>query len=213
MIAMTRWPAISLGVGVAAVAIVVWWSSCRPTPTPIPRREQRSIDSLDATRPAFDSSRNQTVRVESVYVAQSAAHRAQAIRSARVADSLRDVAIAWQRAAEAQGDTLSRWYQVAKTRELEVDSLRVANVGLLAALEDETRARTAADARAVLDSSRLAATERLNAGLARDLAAADPPCRALPFVKCPSRKLVAVVGLGLGVVATLEYDRNTKRSP
>jgi hypothetical protein len=207
MIPLSRWPAVSLAVGILAVVTVAAFAWCRPTPTPIPPKEQTSIDSLNVTSPFYRARRDTLVRVESVYVAASLKNRAGAINAARAADSLRDVAIAWQRTAEAQGDTSSRWYEVAKVRGIENDSLRSANGGLLAALEHQIRARTAADARSVLDSSRLAAVQNLNDRMAADLRRADPPCRVAFAFRCPSRKAVAVTSLALGVLGVVAYQR------
>jgi hypothetical protein len=204
---LSRGGFIALAVVAVGVGVAVAFAYCRPEPTPIPRAEQFSIDSAKATRPAFDSTRRTSIRIESVYVAQSARNRLGATTAMHAADSLRGLAIAWQRAAEARGDTVSHWHDVAILRGIENDSLRSANGGLLSALEDETKARTAADSRVSLDSSRLAATENLNARLAVDLRAADPPCRVLVIARCPSRKVVAVGAIALGILAQIEFTR------
>jgi len=211
MISLKHWPAISLAAGLAAVVILATFTYCHAEPTAMSRANQKSIDSLDATKPAFRAAVDTIIKRESVFVRESAINRGGAIKSAHAADSLRDVAIAWERAALAQNDTSSRWYEVAKVRGQENDSLRVANSGLLASLEEQTQARTSADARAALDSSRLAATERLNANLARDLAQADPPCHVLPFVTCPSRTVVAMAAAATGYALSRPDVRSAAR--
>lgn len=210
MIPLTRWPAISLTVGVAAVALVAF-AFCRAKPTPIPTREQHTIDSLAITKPGYQARRDTFVRVESIYVAQSAGNARQARQARHAADSLHALANAAQRVAEAERDTSSRWHDVAVLRGIENDSLRVANTGLDSALAQQIRARTAADARSSADSARLYSSEDLNRRLAIDLQRASPPCRIAWAFKCPTRTQTAVVSLGLGVLAKVEYDRLKNR--
>lgn len=186
----------------------LYWTSCRPRATPIPPKEQASIDSLNATSPFYHAQRDTLIVRETTFVRQSAINRAGAIKSTRAADSLHAIANAAQRRAEAERDTSSHWHDVAILRGLENDSLRSANGGLLAALEQQTQARTAADARSSADSSRLAAVQNLNDRLAADLRRADPPCRVLVIARCPSRKAVAVTTLALGVLATVAYEHS-----
>jgi hypothetical protein len=209
MIPLTRWPTISITIGVLVVVTVAAFAFCRPRPTPIPEKEQRSIDSLIVTSPFYRAQRETLTVHETTFVAQSAINRAQAIKSTHAADSLRTLAMRWQDAAVAQMDTSSKWYQVATVRGQESDSLRSALSGAMTALEDETQARTAADARDVLDSARLAAVRHLNDRLAADLRRADPPCRVAFAFRCPSRKVVALVSIPLGVLATIEYQHRT----
>jgi len=196
---------------IAIVSVVLlgalWWTSCRPTPTPIPPKEQTSIDSLNVTSPFYRARRDTFVRVESVYVAQSLRNRSGAMTSSHAADSLGALANVALRLAEAERDTSTHWHDVAILRGLENDSLRSANGGLLTALEQQTQARTAADARSSADSSRLAAVQNLNERLAADLRRSDPPCRVLVIARCPSRRVVAVASVALGVLAKIEYDR------
>jgi hypothetical protein len=206
MIPLTRWPTISITIGVLVVVTVAAFAFCRPRPTPIPEKEQRSIDSLIVTSPFYRAQRETLTVHETTFVAQSAQHRAQSTQSTHAADSLRTLANAAQRTAEQARDTSSHWHDVAILRGLESDSLRSALGGAMTALEEQTRARTAADARSVLDSARLAATESLNRRLAADLARADPPCRVAFAFRCPSRRVVALVSIPLGVLATIEYQ-------
>lgn len=200
---------------IALVSLVVlgalWWTSCRPKPTPIPPKEQSSTDSLRITQRGFQAQRDTLIVRETTFVRQSAINRAGAITSTHAADSLHALANAAQRVAEAERDTSSRWHDVAILRGLENDSLRSANGGLLAALDNQTQARTAADARSSADSSRLAAVQNLNDRLAADLRRADPPCRVLYIARCPSRRVVALASIPLGFAAKVTYDRLTKR--
>ncbi len=200
-----RDPIVVAIIAVLAV-VVVWFTSCRPKPNVIPPRENRTIDSLDATRPVFDSSVTNNVRVESVYVAQSSGNARQARQALHVADSLHAVAILWQRAADAQEDTASRWFQVARVRGVENDSLRSSNRGLDSALVQSTHAQQAADRRASIDSARLVATTSLNDRLAKDVLTAGQ-CRIALVVSCPTRTATALTFTLVGVVLKTAYDR------
>lgn len=192
----------------AAVLIVVLAlvAYCRPTPAPIPRAEQKSIDSLEATKPAFSALRDTLILRETTFVARSVANRAQAIAATLAADSLREGAIAAQLVAEAARDTSSAWRTVAELRTAESDSLRSANGALVTALSDMNLARSAAVSRATAAETRLAASENLNARLADDVRAGDR-CRILFVMSCPSRRVAAVSGVIVGAVAVALIDR------
>lgn len=204
---MKRWPAISLGAGIVAVAVVVWFTSCRPTPTPIPPKEQKSIDSLDATKPAFDSSHTQAAHSVTTIITKIVHDSAALAIVRRDAEESRHLADSLAAAASHAADSASAWHAAYDQRSREAADLRVDRDTLsrdLAAAKD-TLIRVGRQLRD--DSLRIASITVLNAGLARDLRAADPPCRVLPFVKCPSRKVVAVMAAGTGILATIEYDR------
>ncbi len=196
-----RLPEFTIG-GLLVVIVALWIAYCREKPTPIPEREQHTLDSLDITKPSYVARRDTLVRVESVYIAQSAVNRAGARQVQRAADSLHAVANAAQRLAEARDDTISAWRTVAIVRGEENDSLRAANSRLDSALTHQIAARTAADARASADSSRLYSSEDLNRRLAADFRRADPPCRMLVVARCPSRTTVALIGAGVGYLVS-----------
>lgn len=179
---------------IVVLAIVVW---LRPAPNPIPDREHTTLDSLAATAPIYTAQRETVFVRETTFVRQSNAKAAQSLIAARTADSLRQVAIGLERAAQAAGDSSSRWFRVADVRRVENDSLRSANAGLSAALVDLSAARLAADDRATAAERRLAATSDLADRLARDLKHGD--CRVLFVLNCPSRRGVAVLSLSAGI--------------
>lgn len=193
---------------VAALLIIVLAlvAYCRPKPAPIPRAEQKSLDSLEATKPAFSALRDTLILRETTYVTRSVANRAQAIAATQAADSLRERAIVAQSVAELQRDTSSAWRAVAELRTAESDSLRSANGALVTALSDMNLARSAAASRATAAEARLAASENLNARLADDVRAGDR-CRILYVAACPSRKTVAIGGIIVGAVAVALIDR------
>ncbi len=185
------------------ITIVVW---LRPTPKPVPPREQTSIDSLAATKPRFDTVRIESVRVETLMVSRSAQETRQSAIAGRMADSLHRVADELQHAAATAGESSERWFQVAETRKVENDSLRSANTALAFALTDQTTARMAADQRATAAEQRLAATTDLTERLKKDIAAGDR-CRILYLVECPSRKVSTVAGIAAGTTIAFVFLR------
>jgi hypothetical protein len=187
---------------VAGAAIVIVFAFCRSSPTPLPEKERASSDSLHATRPDYQATRDTLVVRETTYVHASTQDRARAAIAEHVADSLRDLSRRWQDAAIAQGDTVSRWYDIARVEQREADSLRSANAELHHATTNDTAAMHAADLRADAAERRLAATDDLRLRLERDLKAASPPCRIAHFFGCPSRKAVFLGGVVLGAAGT-----------
>jgi hypothetical protein len=138
----------SIAIWTPFVLLVLYVGFCRPKRNPIPSKEQRTIDSLSITKPAFDSTQLARSRAETVYVAQSAHEARRGAQSAGVADSLREIANALQRQAEAEHDTVSTWRAVALAREREADTLRSALSTTARALDLQISARQEADARA-----------------------------------------------------------------
>jgi hypothetical protein len=175
---------------ILVLTVVVW---LKPTPRPIPAREQTSLDSLMATAPAFQAQRETLVVRETTYVTRSTERARQAAIAELIADSLRTIAETLQRAAEAQGDTAAAWRRIADVRRVETDSLRAANRSLDEALADQTVARGSADARATAAEQRLAATDDLAQRLANDIKRGD--CRVLVVFNCPSRRATLAIGL------------------
>lgn len=182
-----------------------------PKAPSIPPKAAATRDSFTFTAPIFRAQVESTTHVETAAVAHAAiaaAHAHAAYDSStfykRLADSLTRVA----------GNTLDTaavtWEGIAVVRSAEAATARHAADSLRVALDSMTIARAAADARATLDSSRLAALTTFNAQLLHDLAASDPPCRVLKFVHCPSRRSVAVVGVALGVAAAIAIPHALK---
>lgn len=178
------------------LAVVVW---LRPTPQPIPPREQASIDSLAATQPHYDTVYRERVRVETLSVVRSAQDARQATNTLRVADSLHRVADEAQQAAQTAGERSERWYQVAEVRRVENDSLRSTITLLDTALSQQMTARIAASERATAAEQRLAATANLADRLTNDLKHGD--CRVLYLLNCPSRRVSAVGGAVVAIAA------------
>lgn len=185
-----------LALSVAFVLAMIVFGVCHRTPTPIPPKEGKTVDSLKATAPDYTARRDTLIKHETTYVAISRQNRLQAAKSAASADSLRRLAIAAEARAQAATDSVSalvQWRAAAIGYHAEADSLRSAVHSLDSALTAQVLAHAAADARADEAERRLLATADLAGRLAKDLQRADPPCRIAFVAKCPSRKTVAVI--------------------
>lgn len=191
---------------VVIIAATILVAYCRPKPTPVPPKEQKSLDSLAITKPAFDSTVQAKAKAETVYIARARENAAIAASVRHVADSLRQVAIVAQRAAEDARDTSSRWFRVAQLNRQEADTLRVALDRQTARADNLFEAMTTAEARAQLLTARLVSVEDLNHRLTADLQRSDPPCRVAFIAKCPSRRVSAVLGAGAALGVAL-YGR------
>jgi len=183
----------------------------RPAPNVIPKREQSSLDSLFTTKPFYEAQRHALVVHETTYVAVARRNAATALVAERAADSLNDVATAWQQAAVAQLDTSSRWYNVAVARSIENDSLRSAIRSLDASLFAQRLATASADSTILLVEARALALENVNARLAYNVRTAGQ-CRIAWVVSCPSRKVVAVATAAATIALSRADVRNELRA-
>lgn len=194
--------------GLAALCVVVafcvGWFGHRASAPSIPVAEQHTLDSLGFTAPIFRAHVDSTIHAETVYVTRAtrAAHAGTsaltvARRDSALADSL-------EKAAFVAHDTAAvTWEGIAAARMVEAQHGMQAAESLRVALTLMTSARIAADERASLEAGRVVSLAAALRRTAADLAKADPPCRVLHFVHCPSRRASAVIGLGLGAAAVL----------
>lgn len=197
---------IAVGIAVAFIILFVFMF-CRAQPNVVPPKDQKTFDSLGATKPAYDSGRKENVKAQGAAVLRSSTHARQATQSLHAADSLHALAIALQRLAEAAKDTSSRWYPVAVARQKENDSLRASNRGLDSALTEQKAATALADQRARIDSIRLFVSSQLNDRLANDIKTAGQ-CRWMAgLLACPTRTATAITFAVVGVVAKTAWDR------
>jgi hypothetical protein len=211
MIAGAR-TSVLAGVGVAlAVAMLLLLAFCRPKPTPIPPKEKTTIDSLAATKPAFDAGQAATkgaiVNVVTKIVrdeAAIAAARSDADRERRRADSLARAAAVARTAADS-----------AERYRLAYDASSRESTNLRAALDTATRDLAAARdtlnrtrIQVADDSSRIARHIELEARLTKDLEHAEPPCRIAYVLRCPSRKVVAATAAVVTYLATRKDVRD-----
>ncbi|MFI5228396.1 MAG: hypothetical protein ACHQWU_04960 [Gemmatimonadales bacterium] len=169
----------------------------------IPPKEQHALDSMAFTAPIFAQHIQSLAHAETVYVA-AARHDAQraavdlheGASLAKLADSLNTI-------AAIAHDTSSRLEAVAATWHAAYDSAHAAAVELQAAHVADSLAIITADSARIGALARLAVTTDLNARLAADLKASDPPCRVLALFHCPSRRLAFVGGAAVALAAPL----------
>lgn len=215
MTALVAWTRAHLRLVLVGAAIVVLGLAayCRATSTPIPPKEQTTIDSLKGTKPDFQGRVDTLIKRETTFVAISRHERQGATTTQARADSLRRLALVADSAARAQGDSSSRWFASAQAWHRAADSLGVAVIHLSNAYIAESTARVSADGRAEEYRRRLTATTELNDRLAKDLRRADAPCRVAFVLRCPSRKAAYVVGVltipAVRVAANLAQGKST----
>lgn len=202
-----HWKVVAIGLGVLVGSL--WFAFCRPRPNPIPPKEQTTIDSMAATKPHFDSTRHGVVDSARKVVTRIVHDSAAAVRARAEADQYRRLADSALAVARAQHDTTSAAFVAAENATKEAEQLRASNDTLTHRLSESKQTILALTEQVGRDSSRLAASENLDARLARDVKTAGQ-CRILPFVACPSRKVVAVGGVLVGVVAKSLYDQRKR---
>lgn len=159
----------------------------------IDAKTQRSIDSLAATRPAFQRTKDSIITVvvhDTVHAAvvyrTSIATGARAEASGRIADSLGSL-------ARLHADSARLWRAAYESRTREVDTLKLAVVQLDSAYRYEHEARIALGTLYGADTIRRIAEERVNAGLIRDISRLQQPCKVVGFIPCPTRTVTMVV--------------------
>lgn len=198
MITPTRTQWIWSGVALAVPIVIAIIVLSIPKHGTIPEREQRSLDSMRVTKPAYEASRDTLIQRETVFVRrvdtlvrQAKVAVASAEMAHRQADSLAVIA---QRAH----DTASTWHAAYTARTLEADSLRSALTLTFAAETTEHHARVLADARADAADMRVTALTSLNERLATDVKNATQ-CKFL-WMRCPSRESVGLTALAVGAI-------------
>lgn len=171
-------------------------------------------DSLERTKPAFDSGVAARAALDSARARQDAQLAAAARRAltrasqekaradslGAIADHSAGDAAAWQAAYASRTHEAAGWRTAIDTLNQRVDSLKAANDTLRFERDRILRPR-------------LAATERLNLGLKTDLARTTE-CAIVNWpvrVRCPTRKEAAVVSLVLGAIAENRRQERDRR--
>lgn len=207
------------GVGVTLAVIVAvafglayMFRSCQPEPPPkIPPKTQKSIDSLEITKPAFDSAQHagqQKVARDTTVAIGHKARANEAEASANftkiTADSL---AAAATRAKNAE-DAAAAWKEAFDARTREAEKWHLAAIRNDSAYKAERDARIAAVNLWVTDTLRRHAAEVVNTELRDAIKKLEQPCRVpgtFGKVPCPSRTvtfvLTAVAAGTAGVLA------------
>lgn len=197
---------------VASIAMLLALAFCRPKPTPLPREEQKTGDSLVVTKLAFDSTQHATQRAVTTVLtrlvidsAAVARLRAKADSEHRRADSLASVASFALTAA----DSATAWRQAHDASAREVAVLQAANKTLS---EDVAAARDSLRESLVQlreGARREADHVNFEARLQRTITQSSPPCRVALVLRCPTRKEAFVAGV---VVASAGAYAVTHRS-
>jgi hypothetical protein len=222
--------AASLGGAALAAAIALGgFKFCRRQDNPIPPSEAFSLDSLKATKPAFNSTQRAASRRADSTVAKIvidsapiAAARREADRWRRTADSLATLARARDSIAALARDSVessirvepvdSTWKMAAAAYKHDADSLRVVDRRQAADLSSATV--TIRDLHIALAdaNARVAASEApktgLNERLTRDVQRASE-CSILGVFRCPPRKVVYLGGVvtTVAVGAAIRYRK------
>jgi hypothetical protein len=184
-----KWTLILIG---AAIVLLFGIDYCaRRDPAPkIPPKVQRSIDSLDVTRQAFNDHRDTVIlraATETVtavrYVVASADVERRARSSARRADSLAALGTVWHEAYDARTAQVVELDSALTLKDSAWRSERASRISYQSLYADDTLRRVA--------------IERVNGDLRAAIGKLDRPCRVLG-ISCPSRTAVAIGGAVLG---------------
>jgi hypothetical protein len=199
--------------------IVLLFGRCTPTPGPkIDPKTQRSLDSLALTAQQFKMQRDSlllhikhdtilsiTYQHDAAVANQSAERsRASAVAAGKRADALAKEAAA----AHTAADSAAKYHAALDERTRERDTLLVA----VAAKDSAYKAQVAATAKEHsafvnlstaygADTTRRVALERVNAGLVKDIARLQQPCKLIGLVPCPSRTVTGLISAGVGYLA------------
>lgn len=188
-------------VGVLLALFVFAWR--RPVPPKIDPATQHVIDSLRVTADGFRHQADSAlgvVRIDTIRAAARVVTKTKVVADAaalgRLADSLARVA-----------DSAATWQRAYTVRTLERDTLQVALALADTALLFERDARGQLQLLYAQDTARRAALERVSAGLQRDIARLQQPCKLIGPLPCPSRTVTLIAGAALGLVATRALGR------
>jgi hypothetical protein len=216
-----RWAIAASGTAgvVIAVLLLVWlFKSCQPAPQPkIDPKTQKSIDSLDATKPGFEKTKDSVitiVRHDTIFAkaVNGSAERSKASAAAtgRLADSLAAVA----RLAKTAADSAARWHAAYDERTKERDTLLVTVAKKDSVIRYERDARIGLGILYGADTLRRIAIEKVNEGLKKDINKLQQPCTVpgtFGKVPCPSRTVTMVVSV-LGVLGVQEAAKIAQKS-
>jgi len=214
MISLKHWPAISLAAGIMAVAIVVAFTYCRHEPTPLPKAEAKTADSLNVTAPIYRAHVDTLRQIDSTATRQARAFARSAAIANRTADSLRLVAIAAEERAKAATTSDSQavaWHAASDRYKAEANQRLASYDSLHNAYVDDSIAHVSATNRADAAEAREIALAGFSDRLQRDLARADPPCRIAILLHCPSRKVVAIAAAATGYAVSRSDVRSAAR--
>lgn len=177
-------------------------ATCQYRKKGVSEQSQKTIDSLAATQPAFDSTQLVSRRTEATHVATALTHQTTVTRATSAANRERISADSLARVAITAVNDAIKWRDAYFARTREADSLRVALGAATGRADEERAARMEADRRASLDSSRNVALQKLALGLERDANKAAN-CRVALVLPCITRTQAFVGGAVLGAVGAV----------
>jgi hypothetical protein len=205
---------------IAAVVLGLAWmfSSCRPEPGPkIPEKVQRTIDSLNQTKPAFDSVQKagqQEVARDTTKALTHKRQAAQAEASAQFSKITADSLAATAARAKTADSAAAAWKDAYDARTREAEQWHAAAVRNDSAYQAERDARIAAVKLWVADTLRRHTSEQINSDLQDAIKKLEVPCRVpgtFGKVPCPSRTVTFVVtALAAGTAGALAANASKK---
>lgn len=191
-----------LVIGVLLLALVgLSATTCQYRKKGVSAKSQQTIDSLAATRPAFDSAQSQSRVDELAHVTAAARMEAAVAKLTKSAAQDRQTADRLAAAALTAGTDAAQWRVAYEARTDEAVTLRAALDTANARADAERMARLEADRRAARDSARTVALQNLALGLERDANRAAN-CRIARIIPCITRTQAFVGGAILGGAAT-----------
>lgn len=187
---------------VAGVAYILYlrFMPGEPTGSNFTPREQKVIDSLAKTQPAFDKTQDSIKTLIIHDTAESSRFEEAARRSQARAERFQARADSLALAAEITQDSASRWKMAYEARTQEAETLRQTVVEKDSALAKEKRAFTRLSVAYANDTLRRIAVEGLNRDLQETVKGLVKPCKIGPL-PCPPRKLIAATAFALGKIS------------
>jgi hypothetical protein len=179
--------AVVVAVGVVATRVIDWGK---------PAAFKKDIAKAERLDTAHVARHDSSARVDSTL------HTLRRISGTAMkeADRIHTVADTTGRHAATVRDSLEMWRTRDSLHLVEIDSLRAVHRSDSLQVLFLTRDR---DAWRAHSDSLITAMD----GLKRDLKDAEPKCRLLPFVPCPSRTVAAIGGAVGGVVGAIAFAR------
>ena len=187
-VTQSRWKEGIIGI-LVLVAIVLVVSLFHKNTTGMSAKTSKTNDSMEVTKPAFDSSLLASRNAQSAHVDTVTRFVKVAVTSRAIADSL---------AALKQWE--SAYYKEKET-----------STNLQLALDAQKAATADADRRARLEESRRIALEDFNANLKKDLVK-TANCKIAYVIPCATRTQVAVTGIIAGSITTFLVLRKNPTS-
>jgi PBP1b-binding outer membrane lipoprotein LpoB len=185
------------GVVILALAIAFLLKGCgTPDKPKIDTKTQKSIDSLNATKPQFEKTKDSIITVvvhDTIRAAAVDRAANQTVARAQVAEHRADSLAA---VAQQHSDSAILWHNAYDARTVEADTLRKAVAQKDSAFQAERLAFVNLSALYGADTLRRIATEKVNLGLQNDIKKLQQPCTVpgtFGKIPCPSRTVTLVL--------------------